>query len=141
MWKNLNPNIRSWLNSLIIIFIIFFAIKGIIRLLWNSKDDDVMMGRIKFVFILLFVFSLLFIVSIYHIVGPYKVDIYYKIFIITFLVFIVVGLIYNQIYNLRFQKSEESDSNNINYKELFDFYKAGTNKKSRMDKSKKVTHN
>ena len=54
----MNKDLKSLLTSLGIILIYFVATAGIVRLLWNTKDDSIFAVRVKFLVTLSFLFSL-----------------------------------------------------------------------------------
>jgi hypothetical protein len=89
----MNKDLKSLLTSLGIILIYFVATAGIVRLLWNTKDDSIFAVRVKFLVTLSFLFSFIYIVGIYHIVGPYHTEAFYKLFLAAQLIYVGVGLI------------------------------------------------
>lgn len=91
--------IRSYLNTLIVLFIFYFATRGIVKLFWNHKDLKVVRARTQFLFGSLFLFSLVYIIGIYHLVGgKYSlVTFFYKIYIIVAFIYIVLGLLYDAL--------------------------------------------
>jgi len=93
----MEKSIRSFLNTLIILFIFYFASRGIVKLFWNHKDLKVVKARTHFLFGSLFIFSLVYIIGIYHLVGgKYSlVTFFYKIYILVAFIYIVLGLIYD----------------------------------------------
>jgi peptidoglycan/LPS O-acetylase OafA/YrhL len=93
----MEKNIRSYLNSLIIIFIFYFATRGIVKLLWNHNNREVVKARTFILFASLFIGSFLYIVITYHLVDgkTEMVHFFYKIYLILAFLYIVVGLIYD----------------------------------------------
>lgn len=93
----MEKNIRSYLNSLIVIFIFYFATRGIVKLLWNHNNSKVVKVRTLILFISLFIGSFFYIVITYHLVNgkTEMVRIFYKIYLSLAFLYIVVGLIYD----------------------------------------------
>jgi hypothetical protein len=97
----MEKNIRSYLNSLIVIFIFYFATRGIVKLLWNHNDREVVKARTFILFTCLFIGSFFYIVITYHLVDGKTeiVRIFYKIYLFLAFLYIVVGLIYDIVSN------------------------------------------
>lgn len=95
----MEKSIRSYLNSLIVIFIFYFATRGIVKLLWNHQDKEVVKARTFIVFASLFIGSFFYIIITYHLVDgkTEMVRFFYKIYILLAFLYIVVGLIYDII--------------------------------------------
>ena len=95
----MEKTIRSYLNSLLIIFIFYFATRGIVKLFWNHNDNEVVKARTFILFTILFFGSFFYIVITYYIVGgkTVMVQFFYKIYLILAFLFVVVGLIYDII--------------------------------------------
>jgi hypothetical protein len=89
----MNKDLKSFLTSLGFILIYFSATSGIVKLLWNTKNDNLFTLRVGALVNLSFVLSLIYIVGIYHLVGPYHVTVFYKLFLAGQLIYIGVGLI------------------------------------------------
>ncbi len=104
----MEKTIRSYLNTLIVLFIFYFATRGIVKLFWNHKDTKVVKARTQLIFGILFIGSFFYIIVIYHIVGGKNslVSFFYKIYIIVAFIYIVVGLLYDIVSNskLNFKK-------------------------------------
>lgn len=105
----MEKSIRSYLNSLIVIFIFYFATRGIVKLLWNHKDREVVKARTFIVFASLFIGSFFYIIITYHLVDgkTEMVRLFYKIYLFLAFLYIVVGLIYDIVSssNLKQDKS------------------------------------
>lgn len=86
---------RSYLNSLIVIFIFYFATRGIVKLLWNHQNREVVKARTIIVFVSLFIGSFFYILITYHLVDgkTMMVHFFYKIYLFLAFLYIVVGLI------------------------------------------------
>lgn len=95
----MEKTIRSYLNSLIVIFIFYFATRGIVKLFWNHQDREVVKARTLILFVCLFFGSFFYIVIIYHLVDgkTVMVHFFYKIYLFLAFFYIVVGLIYDII--------------------------------------------
>lgn len=105
----MEKSIRSYLNSLIVIFIFYFATRGIVKLLWNHKNREVVKARTFIVFASLFIGSFFYIIITYHLVDgkTEMVRLFYKIYLFLAFLYIVVGLIYDIVSssNLKQDKS------------------------------------
>jgi len=97
----MEKTIRSYLNSLIVILIFYYATRGIVKLLWNHKDKEVVKARTFFLFTSLFIGSFIYIIVIYHLVDgkTVLVQFFYKIYIFLAFLYVVVGIIYDIISN------------------------------------------
>jgi hypothetical protein len=93
----MEKNIRSYLNSLIVIFIFYFATRGIVKLLWNHNNREVVKARTFILFTCLFIGSFFYIVITYHLVDgkTEMVRVFYKIYLFLAFLYLVVGLIYD----------------------------------------------
>ena len=95
--KNLNRiltmkiNVKSILWSLTIVGLYVTATIGIIKLFWNTDDEHMFEGRVKFIIYFSILLNLIYIIGIYHLVGPYKVDLFYETLIYGHLIYLVVG--------------------------------------------------
>jgi hypothetical protein len=89
----MNKDIKSLLTSAGIVLFYVFATIGIVRLLWNTDNEYMFEGRVKFLILSSILFSLFYIIGIYHLVGPYHVDMFYKVLIYGQLLYIIVGLL------------------------------------------------
>lgn len=108
----MEKNIRSYLNSLIVIFIFYFATRGIVKLLWNHNDREVVKARTLILFTCLFIGSFFYIVIIYHLVDgkTEMVRIFYKIYLSLAFLYIVVGLIYDIVSNSNLKQKKSLHS-------------------------------
>lgn len=95
----MEKSIRSYLNSLIVMFIFYFATRGIVKLLWNHQDKGVVKARTFILFVCLFIGSFFYIVITYHLVDgkTVMVKFFYKIYLFLAFLYIVVGLLYDII--------------------------------------------
>ena len=108
----MEKNIRSYLNSLIVIFIFYFATRGIVKLLWNHNNREVVKVRTLILFISLFIGSFFYIVITYHLVNgkTEMVRIFYKIYLSLAFLYIVVGLIYDIVCNSNLKQKKSLHS-------------------------------
>ncbi len=91
----MNKNLRSLLQSLAVILFFFYATAGIVKLFWNTDNEYVFEGRVKFLTLLLFTISIFYVIGIYYVVGHSNVEFFYWIFIFLVLAYLVVGIIAN----------------------------------------------
>jgi putative effector of murein hydrolase LrgA (UPF0299 family) len=108
----MEKNIRSYLNSLIVIYIFYFATRGIVKLLWNHNDSKVVKVRTFIMFTCLFIGSFFYIVITYHLVNgkTEMVRIFYKIYLSLAFLYIVVGLIYDIVSNSNLKQNKSLHS-------------------------------
>lgn len=95
----MNKSIKSYLNSLAIILIFYFATRGIVKLFWKDKDKEIVRARTYIIFVAMFFLSLLYIVGIYHIVGPKNTNTFYKIYIFLAFIYLIIGILYDNYTN------------------------------------------
>jgi hypothetical protein len=84
-------NVKSILWSLTIVGLYVIATIGIIKLFWNTEDEHMFEGRVKFIIYFSIFFHLIYIIGIYHLVGPYKTDLFYKTLIYGHLLYLALG--------------------------------------------------
>jgi hypothetical protein len=108
----MEKTIRSYLNSLIIIFIFYFATRGIVKLLWNHNNREVVKARTFILFTCLFIGSFFYIVITYHLVDgkTVMVQFFYKIYLLIAFLYIVVGLIYDIVSNSNLKQDKSIHS-------------------------------
>lgn len=103
----MEKTIRSYLNSLIVILIFYYATRGIVKLLWNHANEEVIKARTFILFVCLFFGSFFYIVITYHLVDgkTEMVHFFYKIYLFIAFLYIVVGVIYDIISssNIKFK--------------------------------------
>lgn len=84
-------DVKSILWSLTIVGLYIIATVGVIKLFWNTDDEYMFEGRVKFILYLLILFNLIYIIGIYHLVGPHKTDLFYETLIYCHLLYLVIG--------------------------------------------------
>jgi hypothetical protein len=99
----MEKTIRSYINTLIVLLIFYYATRGIVKLTWNHKDTAVVKARTQFLFGVIFIGSLVYIILIYHIVGgKYSiVSFCYKVYIVLGFAYTAIGLFYDVFSNAR----------------------------------------
>jgi hypothetical protein len=95
----MNKSIKSFIWSLAIILLYFYATTGIVRLFWNCSNKYQFEGRVKFFIYIHILFSFMFITISYNMVGPYYVNTIYKGIIIYHGLFIFIGITSNILFN------------------------------------------
>jgi hypothetical protein len=88
---NIFNTVKSLFYSTIIIGVYYLATEGIVKLLFNEKEDIKHNTQVMILFVILFILSFIFVVSIYHIVGPFKTEPYYKGFLIFSFSYLGIG--------------------------------------------------
>jgi hypothetical protein len=104
----MEKSIRSYLNSLIVIFIFYFATRGIVKLFWNHNNREVVKARTFILFTCLFIGSFFYIFITYHLVNgkTEMVRFFYKIYLFLAFLYIVLGLIYDIISNTNLKQKK-----------------------------------
>lgn len=90
---------KSILWTIAILLIINYATRGIVKLFWNRNNRGLFSAKVQFINYCIGIFSVIYIIGIYHIVGPYHTQIFYKIYGIFFLIYIGIGLFFNELLN------------------------------------------
>lgn len=115
----MNKNIKSFLYSLIFIYVIYLCIKGLVKLFWRPKNQEDLYVKTKFAFIFFFLFSMIFVFGVHYIFEFEQVNRIYKISIYFVLIMLIIGILNNEIFNFGFKKSKD---NITDINELFDYY-------------------
>ena len=95
----MKKEIKSMLWTIAILLIINYATKGIVKLFWNRNKKELFSTKVQFINYCIGIFSVIYIIGIYHIVGPHYTEMFYKIYIILFLIYLVIGVFFNEILN------------------------------------------
>ena len=93
----MNKDLKSFLSIIGIFLLYIYATAGMVKLLWNTKDNYMFEGRVKFISIMMTLLSFVYVISIYHIVGPFKVGEFYKLFIGFHFAYLFIGAFSNMI--------------------------------------------
>ena len=96
----MNKQLKSLINALVFLYFFLEATKGIVRLLWNTKEPKAFDARVKLLSYLTPLFSFIYIIAIYHLVGHSRVEPFYKVFIGLIFLYFFLGILYNELYNL-----------------------------------------
>lgn len=82
-------------SSITVVALFFFATFGLVDMFWSDEDDDVVMGRVKLIFISGPLIMVILFVASYHILHPnYKAMDFFYWFLIWFnVIYVVVGII------------------------------------------------
>lgn len=89
----MGKNLKSLLTSVGLILFYIFATIGIVKLFWDTPDNDVFEARVTLLVLFNIVFGLVFIIASYHIVGPHHVDNLYFGLIIEQTIYSILGII------------------------------------------------
>jgi hypothetical protein len=89
--------LRSLGYTLILFLLYYWASKGIVKLLFNNKTEDIFNARVRFFNMLLVLITFGYVIGIYHLVGPVYIESYYKIFIFIHFGYVVIGNLLNSI--------------------------------------------
>jgi hypothetical protein len=95
----MKKELKSILWTIAILLIINYATRGIVKLFWNRNKRELFSAKVQFINYCIGIFSVIYIIGIYHIVGPYHTQIFYKIYGISFLIYIGIGLFFNELLN------------------------------------------
>ena len=93
----MGKQLRSILNTLIVLLLLYFAARGIVKLFWNHSDKAVFSARVQLLFGCFFLGSLAYIIGIYHIVGSYHTALFYKMYIFLAFIYLALGLVSDTI--------------------------------------------
>ena len=93
----MKKELKSILWTIAILLIINYATRGIVKLFWNRNNRGLFSAKVQFINYCIGIFSVIYIFGIYHIVGPYHTQIFYKIYVILFLIYIGIGLFLNEL--------------------------------------------
>ena len=99
----MDRQIKSAAYTLIFLLIYYWASKGIVKLLFNTKNEYRFDGRVKLINYSLVLFSLIYIIGIYHVVGPYHTESFYKYFVIFNFIYLAVGNLFNSLITNNFK--------------------------------------
>jgi hypothetical protein len=87
----MNKEMKSLLNSLIVIALYYFALLGIVKLFWNTSDEYMFTGRVKFLGLLIILITLVGVIVPYHLFTMHTVEIIYYMIIRGHLLILIVG--------------------------------------------------
>lgn len=90
-----SKDLKSILTSLSIVLLYFYATAGIVKLIWNTDDEYMFDGRIKFIFLLQILFFFIYIFGMYYLVGVHRIDGFYLAYAIFQIAYIVIGTFSN----------------------------------------------
>ena len=76
---------------MIFILLYYFALIGIVKLLWNTSDNYQFSGRVKFLGLLITLLTILGIIIPYHVFSMSTVETIYYIIIFSHLLILIVG--------------------------------------------------
>ena len=115
----MNKNLKSFLYTLFFLYILYLCIKGLVKLFWKPKNQDELMSKTKFVFILFLLFSFCFILIVYHLFEYEQVNRIYEGYLYSVFILLIVGILNNEIFNFGFKNSNDKK---LDINELFDYY-------------------
>jgi hypothetical protein len=87
----MDKEMKSLLNSMIIIALYYFALLGIVKLFWNTSDEYMFTGRVKFLGLLIILITLVGVIVPYHLFSMHTVEIIYYMLIGGHLLILIVG--------------------------------------------------
>lgn len=87
----MNKELKSLVNSLIIILLYYIALVGIVKLFWNTQSEYQFEGRVKFLGLLLILLTIVGVIVPYHLFSTGVVDIIYQVIIAGHLLLLLVG--------------------------------------------------
>ena len=91
--NQMNKDLKSFMWSLAFIFLYFYATAEIIKLFWNTKNEYMFSGRVKFLVYLHVLVTLIAIILPYHIFGPQNIDGLYRVIVMYHFLYIMLGFI------------------------------------------------
>lgn len=117
----MTKNLKSFLYSLIFIYIIYLCIKGLVKLFLRPKNQVDLSSKTKFVFILFSLLSLIFIFLVYYMFDFEQVNVIYKNYLYVIFTLFIIGILNNEIFNFGYNGSKNQEKTDIN--ELFNYFK------------------
>jgi hypothetical protein len=69
----------------------YFALVGIVKLFWNTSDEYMFTGRVKFLGLLIILITLVGVIVPYHLFTMHTVEIIYYMIIRGHLLILIVG--------------------------------------------------
>ena len=88
----MNKDLKSFANSLIIIFIYYISLIGLVRAFWHTTNENQFEGRVKFLGLFLILLTMIGVFVPYHVFGHGTVDFIYRVIVINHLLLLAVGI-------------------------------------------------
>jgi hypothetical protein len=63
IFKTMNKDLKSILISLSIVLLYFYAAAGVIKIIWNSKKENVFDARVSFISVMMFIGTLFMLIA------------------------------------------------------------------------------
>ncbi len=89
----MNKELKSLMWSLAFVLIYFYATAGIVKLLWNTKNEYMFSGRVKFLIYLHILITAIVVILPYHLFGPQHTDGIYRVVVIYHFLYVMVGVV------------------------------------------------
>ncbi len=89
--NEMNKDLKSFMWSLAFILLYFYATAGIVKLFWNTKNEYMFSGRVKFLVYLHVLVTLIAIILPYHLFGPQNIDGIYRVIVVYHFFYILLG--------------------------------------------------
>jgi amino acid transporter len=93
----MNKDLKSILISLSIVLLYFYAAAGVIKIIWNSKKENVFDARVSFISVMMFIGTLFMLIVPYHLFGSQSVTGLYYCIIVFHIIYLFVGAFANSI--------------------------------------------
>ena len=90
--NQMNKDLKSFMCSLAFILLYFYATAGIVKLFWNTKNEYIFSGRVKFLIYLHVLITLIAIILPYHLFGPQNTDGIYRVIVIYHFIYVILGV-------------------------------------------------
>ncbi len=97
--NQMNKDLKSFMWSLAFILLYFYATAGIVKLFWNTKNEYMFSGRVKFLVYLHVLVTLIAIILPYHLFGPQNIDGIYRMIVIYHFIYVILGTGVNYLFN------------------------------------------
>jgi hypothetical protein len=88
--------------SLAFILLYFYATAGIVKLFWNTKNEYMFSGRVKFLVYLHILITLIAIILPYHLFGHQNIDGLYRVIVIYHFIYVMLGVSFKFLSNDKF---------------------------------------
>ena len=95
--NQMNKDLKSFIWSLAFILLYFYATSGIVKLFWNTKNEYMFSGRVKFLVYLHILVTLIAIILPYHLFGPQNIDGIFRVIVVYHFIYVMLGITYKNL--------------------------------------------
>ncbi len=91
----MNKETKSLINSLLVILLYYYALQGLVKLLWFTNDQGMFKGRVHFLGLLLILGTIIGVIVPYHLFPMFVTNLVYYVIIFFHLFILLIGCFYN----------------------------------------------